>query len=152
MLTGAGISTASGIGDYRDAEGEWKRAAPIMHQAFVSEHTVRQRYWARSQRGYPGFREAEPNIAHRELVRWERTGLVHGLITQNVDGLHQRAGHQRVIDLHGRLSEVICLDCGRMDDRDKWQSWLEGVNPDVRDDFYAPAPDGDSGSRAERFQ
>src|SRR5262245_24927609 len=106
VLTGAGCSTDSGIPDYRDAEGEWKRRAPIMLQAFVGNELARKRYWARSLAGFRRMRHAQPNDAHRALASLERNGRIVQLVTQNVDGLHQAAGSQNVIDLHGRIHTV----------------------------------------------
>ena len=102
VLTGAGVSTGSGIPDYRDVDGEWKSASPIQFPDFVAKSHARRRYWARSTVGWPRFRAAEPNGAHRALAELERRGHVWRLVTQNVDRLHQRAGSERVIDLHGR--------------------------------------------------
>ena len=112
VITGAGCSTPSGIGDYRDRDGAWKRAAPVQHQDFMQSLSWRKRYWARSQVGYPEFCKAEPNRAHKALAQMEDLGFIKGLITQNVDGLHQAAGQRHVIDLHGRLDQVVCMSCG----------------------------------------
>lgn len=144
VISGAGISTESGIGDYRDENRQWKRASPVMHQDFVDKLEARQRYWARSQRGYPQFAAAQPNRAHELLAAWETAGRVLGVITQNVDRLHQRAGQRNVIDLHGRLDRVVCLACGERTEREAVQTWLEAQNPDVQEDFYAPTADGDA--------
>ncbi|MDA1075419.1 MAG: NAD-dependent protein deacetylase [Proteobacteria bacterium] len=144
LLTGAGCSTGSGIGDYRDQEGRWKRPQPVMHQAFVAEESVRRRYWARSMLGWPSFAGAEPNPAHHALAALERAGRVCGLITQNVDGLHQASGSDRVIDLHGRLADVVCLQCGGRSERSALQSWLTRVNADLVADAFTAAPDGDA--------
>ena len=144
MISGAGCSTASGIGDYRDERGAWKRAQPVQHSDFVSSHEWRQRYWARSVVGYPVFRTAQPNSAHKQLAEWERDGRVVGIITQNVDRLHQQAGSVRVLDLHGRLDEVVCLGCGAISSRDALQRWLETHNPWVQQLDYQAAPDGDA--------
>ena len=143
VITGAGVSTSSGIGDYRDEEGQWKRPQPVTHQNFMADANWRKRYWARSQVGYPEFLKARPNAAHRALVRLERQGGLQGLITQNVDRLHQEAGHEQVIDLHGRLDEVICMDCGAISARADVQDWLNGHNPERRA-VAAFAPDGDA--------
>lgn len=144
VITGAGISTASGIGDYRDGAGQWKRQRPVSHQDFMAHHSWRQRYWGRSQLGYPSFLTAEPNCAHKALARLEQGGKVSGLVTQNVDRLHQRAGHRQVIDLHGRLDQVICMDCGEIESRNAIQVWLEAHNPQLQNQSFAPAPDGDA--------
>ena len=144
VITGAGCSTGSGIGDYRDEQGRWKRTQPVQHEAFMSSHAWRQRYWARSQLGYPEFMAAQPNSAHQVLADWERRGGVMGLITQNVDRLHQQAGHRRVIDLHGRLDQVICMSCGDVVPRAVLQAWLDARNTSVDPLHFELAPDGDA--------
>ena len=144
VITGAGISTVSGIGDYRDQAGNWKRPQPVSHQNFLASHAWRQRYWARSQLGYPSFLAAQPNSAHDALVRLARAGQLCGLVTQNVDRLHQQAGHQNVVDLHGRLDQVICVDCRALMGRDVVQVWLEAKNPWLQTRSFDPAPDGDA--------
>ena len=111
-LSGAGCSTASGIPDYRDDEGEWKRRPPVMIQAFRTQDAVYRRYWARAYAGWPRLHAAAPNDAHRAFAAWEAAGTLVQLVTQNVDRLHQRAGSRAVIDLHGRLDVVVCLSCG----------------------------------------
>ena len=151
VITGAGVSTGSGIGDYRDERGEWKRGAPIMHDPYMQEHATRQRYWARSQVGFPQFAAAVPNVVHDVLARWETAGLLCGLITQNVDGLHSKAGHQQVLELHGNLHQVVCMSCGAQSSRAGWQHWLETHNPLVSEDFYTPAPDGDADTSRQNF-
>jgi len=148
-LTGAGISLASGIPTYRDGAGRWRHSEPIKHQEFIGNPGRRQRYWARSMRGWPAVNNAIPNLAHRALASLERAGHVHTVITQNVDRLHQRAGSQRVIDLHGRLDRVTCLDCGALHSRELIQSALEKLNAPMGPSDPAPArpgaarPDGD---------
>ncbi len=144
VITGAGVSTASGIGDYRDDNGAWKRAQPVQHQDFMSSRRWRARYWIRSMAGYPEFLKAVPNKAHHALARLERQGKLLGLITQNVDRLHQQAGQRAAIDLHGRLDEVVCTQCGDVTDRGAWQQWLEVNNPDFVDRSFVSAPDGDA--------
>ena len=144
VVTGAGVSTGSGIGDYRDRDGQWKRPRPVSHQDFISSHYWRQRYWGRSQLGYPSFLLAAPNRAHRALARLERQGQLCGLVTQNVDRLHQQAGHREVVDLHGRLDQVICMDCGVIVPRLDVQTWLEARNPQLQNQSFQPAPDGDA--------
>jgi NAD-dependent SIR2 family protein deacetylase len=144
VLTGAGCSTESGIPDYRDADGEWKRRAPIMLQAFVGNDLARRRYWARSLAGFRRMRVARPNDAHHALASLERNGRIVQLVTQNVDGLHQAAGSQNVIDLHGRIDTVRCLGCGRRSSRETLQLELERRNPDFACLDAVEAPDGDA--------
>ncbi len=144
VLTGAGVSTASGIPDYRDERGEWKRSAPMQFADFVGNDASRRRYWARSMIGWPRVQLAKPNPAHDSLARLEQQGHIAQLVTQNVDGLHQRAGSQNVIDMHGRLDEVICLDCGYTEPRDDYQARLHSLNPDWRELEAGIAPDGDA--------
>lgn len=144
VLTGAGCSTDSGIPDYRDTEGGWKRKPPVQQYDFVTSHAVRQRYWARSLLGWRHFSRAEPNAAHRALARLEAAGRVRHLVTQNVDGLHQRAGSRAVTDLHGRLDEVLCLVCGARSSRAAFQSELESRNPEWTALSAVDAPDGDA--------
>ncbi|MGE5625283.1 MAG: NAD-dependent protein deacetylase [Bacillota bacterium] len=143
-LTGAGCSTASGIPDYRDRQGAWKRKPPVQQRDFVTSHAVRQRYWARSLVGWRHFSRAEPNTAHLALARLERGGPLRHLVTQNVDGLHQRAGSRAVTDLHGRLDEVLCLSCGLRVFRQAFQTELEARNPEWTVLSAAHAPDGDA--------
>jgi NAD-dependent SIR2 family protein deacetylase len=112
VLTGAGVSTDCGIPDYRDARGDWKRPPPVSHQAFMGSHGVRQRYWARSLVGFRALAAAHPGEAHAALAALERQSRMTSLVTQNVDGLHQRAGSRRVIDLHGQADMVKCMSCG----------------------------------------
>jgi NAD-dependent SIR2 family protein deacetylase len=129
VLTGAGCSADSGIPDYRDHNGDWKRRQPVRYQEFIGSERVRQRYWARSLLGWPAFAHTRPNAAHVALARLEAAGFVHQLVTQNVDGLHQQAGGRRVIDLHGRLDAVVCLNCGLQDSRTTFQRALAERNP-----------------------
>lgn len=144
VLTGAGCSTDAGIPDYRDRDGRWKRPQPVTWQAFVASATTRRRYWARSLAGWPAVGRARPAAAHRALASLERDGRLAGLVTQNVDRLHQRAGHRDVIDLHGRLDRVICLDCAHTIDRAAWQQRLVGDNPAWCASAARLAPDGDA--------
>lgn len=144
VLTGAGCSTASGIPDYRDEDGEWKRSPPVTYQAFVGDPAMRARYWARSLVGWPRVAEAMPNAAHMALAQWQATGQLSMLVTQNVDGLHQRAGSGAVIDLHGRLDEVVCLACSTRQPRSDMQRQLQDDNPEWTDLRAANAPDGDA--------
>jgi NAD-dependent SIR2 family protein deacetylase len=144
VITGAGVSTPSGIGDYRDAQGQWKRAPPIQHDAFVRSATVRQRYWARSFHGWRSFVKAQPNAAHHALASPVVQHRTSGLITQNVDRLHQVAGQNNVIDLHGRLDRVICLSCERYSTRADLQDRLALENAWLGEAEFTPAPDGDA--------
>lgn len=144
VLTGAGISTDSGIPDYRDADGAWKRSPPVTWQAFTGDPGTYRRYWARSFVGWPIFSAAEPNRSHHALAMLERSGRMASLVTQNVDGLHQRAGSTEVIDLHGRLDGVVCLGCGDTQSRSALQPRLRELNPSWQPHAAAAAPDGDA--------
>ena len=144
VLSGAGCSTASGIPDYRDELGEWKHARPVQFADFLNSAAVRQRYWARSYLGWARISDAAPNRAHYALARLEQSGYVERLITQNVDGLHRRAGSRKVIDLHGVLRVVRCLGCGGMTDRIELQHELERRNAGWEGGAIAYAPDGDA--------
>jgi NAD-dependent SIR2 family protein deacetylase len=144
VLSGAGISTDSGIPGYRDENGEWKRSPPITLQEFLGSLASRQRYWARSMIGWPVVAQARPNDAHRALARLEAAGHVPTLVTQNVDGLHQRAGSSDVIELHGSIGAVTCLDCGTRHARSAIQQTLEADNPALLDVVAEPAADGDA--------
>jgi len=144
VITGAGISAQSGIPTYRDAEGNWMRSDPITHQEFIGSEEKRKRYWARSAVGWPSIANAQPNDVHRALASMEQKGLLVGLITQNVDRLHQKAGHQNVIDLHGRLDRVRCLQCNNYELREELQARLLVRNPFLTDVAGEIAPDGDA--------
>jgi NAD-dependent SIR2 family protein deacetylase len=144
VLTGAGCSTGSGIPDYRDADGEWKRAQPVTFQAFMGDEKTRRRYWARSLVGWRRMRRAQPNGAHRAISRLETMGRIELVLTQNVDRLHQAAGSARVIDLHGRIDLVRCMDCEARSPREELQSELGRLNPGWLDLDAAEAPDGDA--------
>jgi NAD-dependent deacetylase sirtuin 4 len=144
VLTGAGVSTASGIPDYRGPGTRARARNPIQYRDFLRSHEARARYWARSVLGYPRVRQAQPNQAHTTLVQLARAGLLTGLLTQNVDGLHARAQHGPHVELHGALREVICIQCGLVSCRDRLQQQLLQQNPWLTDQQRAPAPDGDS--------
>ena len=144
VLTGAGCSTDSGIPDYRDRNGDWKHRQPVRYQDFVGSERTRRRYWARSLLGWPAFARARPNATHAALARLEAVGFVHQLVTQNVDGLHQQAGSRRVIDLHGRLDTVVCLDCGTRGTRAALQDALKKNNPTFAALAATAGPDGDA--------
>ncbi|WP_111768199.1 NAD-dependent protein deacetylase [Nakamurella deserti] len=142
VLTGAGLSTDSGIPDYR-GPGSPPRA-PMTFQEFITPRG-RQRYWARSFVGFERMAGAAPNPGHRALAAIEKAGLSDGLITQNVDGLHQAAGSRAVIDLHGRIDRVVCLACSRRSSRQDYQQLLAALNPDAtRAGEIDLAPDGDA--------
>ena len=143
-LTGAGVSTESGIPDYRDGDGNWKRSPPVQYRDFVASEAVRKRYWARSFAGWPMFAAARPGAAHVALARLERAGRVSQIVTQNVDRLHQHAGSRSVIDLHGRLDVVRCLALDHRFDRDAFQLRLREANPDWDVSRARMAPDGDA--------
>lgn len=128
VLTGAGCSVASGIPEYRDHDGAWKSRPPVRYADFVASPAVRRRYWARSVFGWERVAGAEPGSVHRALARLEQAGHARAVVTQNVDALHQRAGSRRVIDLHGRLDEVECLDCGARIRRADMQALLLAWN------------------------
>ncbi len=144
VLTGAGCSTQAGIPDYRDADGAWKRSAPMRYQLFVADDVARRRYWARSMVGWRTMAHARPTSAHHALVQLESWGHVRLLVTQNVDGLHNQAGSRRVIDLHGRIDTVCCLACGRRTCRRVLQADLLGRNPSWATLDALSAPDGDA--------
>jgi NAD-dependent SIR2 family protein deacetylase len=144
VLTGAGVSTGSGIPDYRDAEGRWKRTPPVTLQNFLRSADVRRRYWARSMSGWPVVAGARPNAAHEALARLESAGHVQRLVTQNVDGLHQRAGSVRVIELHGSIAAVTCVDCRAEVSRSRVQQMLESANSRHCCALATAAPDGDA--------
>ncbi len=153
VLTGAGVSSGSGIPTYRNDQGEWQRGRPIQHREFITQDASRRRYWARSMVGWKTVAESAPNRAHHALVALEQSGHVDLLVTQNVDRLHQRAGHRRVVDLHGRLDQVRCRDCGGTLKRAQVQVELEALNPafgrriaELRPDGDAEIDDGDVGS------
>jgi len=143
VLTGAGLSTDSGIPDYR-GEGAPQRT-PMTFQTFVSNERARKRYWAGSHLGWRHFRAAQPNAGHASLVRLEATGAISGVVTQNVDGLHTRAGSRHVVELHGSMDRVICLVCGQAFGRDSVAERLEASNPSLRTpEAVRIAPDGDA--------
>lgn len=151
VLTGAGISLAGGIPTYRDEEGVWQHSEPIKHQEFLSEPSRRQRYWARSMRGWPGVRDAQPTAAHSALAALERAGRIDLVITQNVDRLHQRAGSAKVVDLHGRLDKVVCLQCSTSFCRNQIQVQLLQHNSNaVPADSAKPDGDADLPEHVER--
>ncbi|MCA9630744.1 MAG: NAD-dependent protein deacetylase [Myxococcales bacterium] len=144
VLTGAGVSTESGIPDYRGPETARRARNPIQYKEFTSSVAGRQRYWARSVIGWPRFREASPNRTHSALAELERRGKVTGVITQNVDRLHTKAGGRELVELHGALAEVRCLGCGDLSCRDRLQERLLELNPGWDARRVELAPDGDA--------
>ena len=149
VLTGAGISTESGIPDYRGVDKRREVRSPMRYQAFVASEAARRRYWARSLRGWPAVARARPNRGHEALTRLEQAGLLVGVITQNVDGLHQAAGSRRVLELHGSLALVRCLGCRRAESRRMLQERLLTSNPAFGAAVTDLAPDGDAEVAAE---
>ena len=145
ILTGAGCSTLSGIPAYRDETGAWKHKAPIQYRDFVGSEALRRRYWARSFVGFERVFRAEPNGAHHALAQLERLGRARLLVTQNVDGLHQKAGSTRVIDLHGQIAYVECLACRERFERAPMQARLRQLNPWLSSAMATgTTPDGDA--------
>jgi NAD-dependent SIR2 family protein deacetylase len=158
VLTGAGLSTASGIPDYRDKDGVRRGRTPIQGPDFRKSEAVRRRYWARSMAGWPTLAQAAPNAGHRALAELEQAGRIAAIITQNVDGLHQRAGSSNLIELHGNIHGVICLDCRASYRRDAIQAWLAAANPvlaaaDAAGEIVPEArPDGDAEIELDALQ
>ena len=144
VLTGAGCSTDSGIPDYRDTNGDWKRPSPVTYQAFTGEETTRRRYWARSLVGWPTMANARPGAAHRALAQLEAAGRIGLLLTQNVDGLHDAAGSRHTVDLHGRIDTVRCMACDTRTPRAELQVELRRRNPRWAELEARAAPDGDA--------
>lgn len=143
-LTGAGMSTASGIPDYRDQDGVRRGRLPVQGPEFRRSEAVRRRYWARSMVGWPTLARAAPNAGHLALAALEQGGALAGLVTQNVDGLHQRAGSRRLIELHGNIHGVVCLDCRAEHPRAAIQAALVAANPALAQALARPLPDGDA--------
>jgi NAD-dependent SIR2 family protein deacetylase len=143
VLSGAGISTESGIPDYRGPTGASRRVSPMTYQTFVQDPVARQRYWARSHLGWRAIARAEPNAGHRAVTTLQRLGLLHGIVTQNVDGLHQAAGASDVVELHGGLDRIICLHCGQTSPREVLDARLRAANPAFADWTGTINPDGD---------
>jgi NAD-dependent SIR2 family protein deacetylase len=144
-LTGAGLSTDSGIPDYRGPGSP--RRTPMTYTEFVSGPAAQRRYWARSHVGWARMARAQPNAGHRAVAALEHAGVLRGVITQNVDGLHRAAGSRAVIDLHGRIADVVCLGCRRISPRDALQDRLTALNPGFVEAVgpeVETAPDGDA--------
>ncbi|MGW6564800.1 NAD-dependent protein deacetylase [Streptomyces sp. NPDC054975] len=144
VLSGAGMSTESGIPDYRGEDGSLRRHTPMTYQDFTSSAQARRRYWARSHLGWRTFGRARPNAGHRAVAAFGRHGLLSGLITQNVDGLHQSAGSEGVVELHGSLDRVVCLDCGAFSSRSELAERLEQANAGFEPVAAGLNPDGDA--------
>lgn len=144
VITGAGISQSSGIPTYRNKAGEWKASEPIQHQDFINSIETQKRYWARSAVGWPKLNQASPNIVHKTLVELENRSSLTGVITQNVDRLHQQSGQKTVVDLHGRVDRVRCLQCGVYEERAVIQTHLIAANPFLKELNGEMAPDGDA--------
>ncbi|MBO3744315.1 NAD-dependent protein deacetylase [Actinoplanes flavus] len=143
VLSGAGLSTDSGIPDYRGPSGSARRSTPMTYQTFTGDPVARRRYWARSHLGWRTIGGAHPNDGHRAVARLQESGLVDGVITQNVDGLHQAAGARDVIELHGNLSRIVCLDCGALSGRHELEERLTAANPGFAAVATTVNPDGD---------
>ncbi len=143
VLSGAGLSTESGIPDYRGSSGSSRRVTPMTYDVFIGDPVARQRYWARSHLGWRTFRRAVPNQGHEAVAALQRRGLLTGIVTQNVDGLHTAAGAAEVIELHGNLDRVICVQCGDLTARAELSRRLDEANPDFAPDIAAINPDGD---------
>ncbi|MEU4308353.1 NAD-dependent protein deacetylase [Streptomyces rochei] len=144
VLSGAGISTESGIPDYRGEGGSLSRHTPMTYQDFTADARARRRYWARSHLGWRTFGRARPNAGHRAVAAFGRRGLLSGVITQNVDGLHQAAGSDGVVELHGSLDRVVCLSCGAFSPRRELARRLAEANPDFAPVAAGINPDGDA--------
>ncbi|WP_306312974.1 NAD-dependent protein deacetylase [Streptomyces hydrogenans] len=144
VLSGAGISTESGIPDYRGEGGSLARHTPMTYQDFTGGERARRRYWARSHLGWRTFGRARPNDGHRAVAAFGRAGLLTGVITQNVDGLHRAAGSDGVVELHGGLDRVVCLSCGDVSTRRELARRLEEANPGFDPVPAAVNPDGDA--------
>lgn len=144
VLAGAGCSTESGIPDYRGPETRHRARNPVQFRAFVGDPNARRRYWARAYVGWARIDGARPNPAHLALAALERDGLIPGVVTQNVDGLHHAAGSKEVIELHGALRRVVCLACSALTSREAVQRRIELDNPWIRGRRGEAAPDGDA--------
>ncbi|MEU5080735.1 MULTISPECIES: NAD-dependent protein deacetylase [Streptomyces] len=144
VLSGAGISTESGIPDYRGEGGSLSRHTPMTYQEFTASARARRRYWARSHLGWRTFGRAEPNAGHRAVAAFGRHGLLSGVITQNVDGLHQAAGSEDDVELHGSLDRVVCLSCGARSARRELARRLEEANAGFEPVAAGINPDGDA--------
>jgi NAD-dependent SIR2 family protein deacetylase len=155
VLSGAGLSTESGIPDYRGPTGLARRAEPMTYQTFTGGPAARRRYWARSHLGWRHIARAVPNAGHHAVAELERHGQLAGIITQNVDGLHQAAGAQQVVELHGSIDRVSCLRCGERTSREELDQRLRNANPGWDASVTAINPDGDAliaGGQVDQFR
>lgn len=143
-ITGAGVSTASGIPDYRGVTGRTRTAPPMQWDEFVGSAAARQRYWARGQVGFRRYADIGPNPAHEAIAALEHRGLVDAVVTQNVDGLHRAAGSATVVELHGSLTDVLCMDCGAREPRAALQARLDAANPWLAEVQAPQQADGDA--------
>jgi NAD-dependent SIR2 family protein deacetylase len=143
VLSGAGLSTDSGIPDYRGPSGAARRTTPMTYQTFTRDPVARRRYWARSHLGWRMIGKARPNAGHRAVARLQDLGALDGIITQNVDGLHQAGGARGVVELHGNLARITCLACGTLTPRTEMADRLDAANPDFAAAVTAINPDGD---------
>lgn len=152
VLTGAGLSTASGIPDYRDRDGVRRGKQPIQGPEFRKSLAVQRRYWARSMVGYPALAQAAPNPGHKAIAAFEASGKIGSVLTQNVDGLHQQAGSRSVLELHGNIHAVACMSCRAQFTRELIQQQLEDKNPGIADANASPLPDGDAQLEPEALE
>ncbi|MDG4827475.1 NAD-dependent protein deacetylase [Asanoa sp. WMMD1127] len=143
VLSGAGLSTESGIPDYRGPTGAARKFAPMTYQTFTRDAAARRRYWARSHVGWQVMDRAEPNAGHQAVAALQRAGLVSAILTQNVDGLHQAAGARNVVELHGSIDRVVCLGCGQTTTRTELAARLRAANPGFAALVLGVNPDGD---------
>ncbi|MCU1657734.1 MAG: Sir2-family regulator protein [Pseudonocardiales bacterium] len=143
VLSGAGLSTESGIPDYRGPTGTLRRNAPMTYHSFVTDPAARQRYWARSYVGWRQIVDARPNAGHHAVAAFESADLLCGIVTQNVDGLHQAAGAREVVELHGGLDRTLCVECGHRAPRAALDQRLSALNPDFGAQVQGINPDGD---------
>jgi NAD-dependent SIR2 family protein deacetylase len=143
VLSGAGLSTESGIPDYRGPTGAARPSVPMTYQVFTGDPVARRRYWARSHLGWGLIAHAQPNAGHRAVAALQSAGLLDGIVTQNVDGLHTAGGARDVVELHGNLDRVVCLDCGTRSARSTLAARLRAANPGWSAEATQINPDGD---------
>ena len=152
VLSGAGISTESGIPDYRGPTGRLRSRLPMTLDEFTGSPAARRRYWARAHVGYRRMARAEPNAGHHAVATLQRRGVLAGIITQNVDGLHQAAGARDVVELHGGLGRVVCLECGHLGARGELDDRLRAANPEFAAQVPRINPDGDAELALDRIE